>query len=1047
MLYPKKSAPSLDMELFQNPTKEYRAAPFWSWNCELKKDVLEKQIEHMKTMGFGGYYMHTRVGMATPYLSDEFMSLVGACIDKGKKIGMNSYLYDEDRWPSGTAGGFTVSADPENVQKVLLFTYTPYDDGDLVTDADKAKAIPFAGKGQHADEKSATDSAKTKPTDKTGTHELLACFDIELNADSRLVSYRRITLADDVPAGHEKWFAYMEYASYIDVMRKQTVDTFIDLTHEKYKEWFGAEFGGDVPTIFTDEPQFLPKKILAKASDKTAVTLPYTNDLDKTFKERYGVSLIDHFPVLIWENADGSLSPIRYYFHDHTTECFAEAFGDNIGAWCEKNHLLFTGHMMNEATLSSQTRSVGEVMRHYRGFQIPGIDMLCDKRELNTAKQAQSAAHQYGKEGVMSELYGVTNWDFDFRGHKLQGDWQAALGVTHRVPHLYWVSMGGEAKRDYPASIGHQSPWYTEYSHIEDHFARVNTVMTRGTPDVRIGVIHPVESYWMHYGPIDQTDAYCNAIDNRHDELTRWLLLGLQDFDFISESLLPAQYRDTEKDFAVGEMRYKTVIVPCLETIRKTTLDALRAFRAKGGEVIFMGDAPAYVDALPSDEAKDFAEECTSIAWSKTALLNVLEKHRFVDIRKGDGYPLGNVIYQLRDDGEKKHLFISHLYKEEYDASPIVDSSVTLRGEWTVQEYCTMTGEKRRLAVTHENGKTSFPWISGVCDSLLLELTPGKDAEVGGYVFRAPRFTAAEYPAHTASYTLEEPNVLLLDRPAFSINGGEWHEETDVLKIDTLLRKMIGEDPVRRRGAQPWQVPLNKNPKEKIALRFTFESEIEYEGAHLALEYPEYATVAFNGESVPVNVVGTYVDDAICKIHLPKIKIGTNELIVTLRYGNINAIEAHYLLGNFGVEARGYSPVITALPETLYFGDIVHQKLAFYGGNLTYRFTITGGGKKTIEIGKYRGAVIKVKVDGKEIGYVDFPPHRLFLGELSEGEHTVELIFYGNRMNTFGQLHKIDEFLAWTGPDSWRTNGRFWTDEYMLVRTGILTAPRILTEE
>ena len=120
MLYSKKEAKTLDMSLFRNPTKEYRAAPFWSWNCELKKDVLEKQIEIMKEMGFGGYYMHTRVGMATPYLSDEFMELIGACIEKGKQIGMNSYLYDEDRWPSGTAGGFTVKASEENREKVIV---------------------------------------------------------------------------------------------------------------------------------------------------------------------------------------------------------------------------------------------------------------------------------------------------------------------------------------------------------------------------------------------------------------------------------------------------------------------------------------------------------------------------------------------------------------------------------------------------------------------------------------------------------------------------------------------------------------------------------------------------------------------------------------------------------------------------------------------------------------------------------------------------------------------------------------------------------------
>ncbi len=1024
MLYPKKSTPKLDMALFKNPTKEYRAAPFWSWNCELKKDVLEKQIEVMKKMGFGGYYMHTRVGMATPYLSDEFMSLVGACIEKGKQEDMNSYLYDEDRWPSGTAGGFTVKASLENVQKVLCFTYYPYDDGTLVTEGDKAKAVA--------------------PNSK---YTFLACFDIELNKDSKLVSYKRIALADDIPAGHEKWFAYMEYSDYCDVMRKETIDTFINITHEKYKEWFGREFGADVPTIFTDEPQMKPKKILAKASDKTPVSLPYTNDFDDTFQKKYGISIKDHFPVLIWENADGTISPIRYYYHDHTTDRFVEAFCDNIGNWCEKNNIMFTGHLMNEASLFSQTVSMGEAMRHYRGFQIPGIDMLCDKRELNTAKQAQSAAHQYGKEGVMSELYGVTNWDFDFRGHKLQGDWQAALGVTHRVPHLYWVSMGGEAKRDYPASIGHQSPWYTEYSHIEDHFARVNTVLTRGTPDVRVAVIHPIESYWLHYGPADQTGAARSAIGDRHEQLTKWLLFDMQDFDFVCEALLPEQYKESDTDFVVGEMKYKTVIVPYLTTIRKTTLDALKKFRAAGGNVIFMGEAPTMVDAIPSDEAKIFADNCVKIAWSNIALANELEKYRFVSVTKNDGYPLDNVIYQLRDDSDVKNLFISHVYKEDYDVSPLISANIVLSGEWTVHEYCTMTGEKRRLAVTYENGKTKFPWISKLCDSLLLELTAGKDAENGGYVFAPQKFVKAESPVHKASYELEEANVLLLDRASHSLNGGEWHEPLDVLKIDTELRMQLGATAIRRKGVQPWQIPLDKNPKDRVALRFTFESEIEYEGAELALEYPEYATIVFNGENVPVNVIGTYVDNAICRVPMPKIKKGENEILVTLRYGNVNSIESCYLLGNFGVEARGYYPVITELPNVLYFKDIVDQKLAFYGGNLKYSFTIMGGGKKTIEIGKYRGAVIKVFVDGEEKGYVDFPPHRLFLGDLSEGEHAVEIILYGNRMNTFGQLHKTDEFLAWTGPDSWRTNGRFWTDEYMLTRTGILTAPRILTEE
>ena len=41
MLYSKKDEKKLDMALFRNPTKEYRAAPFWSWNGKLIPEILE----------------------------------------------------------------------------------------------------------------------------------------------------------------------------------------------------------------------------------------------------------------------------------------------------------------------------------------------------------------------------------------------------------------------------------------------------------------------------------------------------------------------------------------------------------------------------------------------------------------------------------------------------------------------------------------------------------------------------------------------------------------------------------------------------------------------------------------------------------------------------------------------------------------------------------------------------------------------------------------------------------------------------------------------
>ena len=632
MLYKKNGAEKIDEKLFKNPTSEYRGAPFWAWNCELNQQLLNKQIDDLKDMGFGGFHMHSRVGMATDYLSEDFMNLVKGCVEKAKENNMLAWLYDEDRWPSGSAGG-KVTKDREKVQKLLFVTKEPYDDNNLVLEEDKKN------------------TRKDLPESE---YYFVASYDIVFNDEKKIVSYKQIPV--DQRAKGEKYFAYCEYStptpwyngsSYVDTFQKPYIEDFIKLTHESYKKAVGKEFGKTVPAIFTDEPQVRKQTILNFSDSKSGVVLPYSPDFEETFKKAYGESLIEHIPEVIWELADTKYPRYRYWFHDHVAERFVTGFNDTVGKWCEENGILATGHMMDEPTLESQTGALGEAMRQYRSYQIPGIDLLCDRKEFSTAKQSQSVAHQYSREGVMSELYGVTGWQFDFRGHKLQGDWQAALGITVRVPHLFWVSMGGEAKRDYPASIGYQSPWYKEYKYVEDHFARVNTLMTRGKPFVRIGVIHPIESYWLRFGPNDTTGLETKDIQSRFNDIIDWLLYGTLDFDFISESLLKDQYRETENGFAVENMTYETVVVPYLLTIRKTTLDALKKFHKHGGKVIFMGSAPKCVDACESDEAEKFAKECTIIPWSRSDLYEQLAPYRNISICRQNGNISDNLLYQI----------------------------------------------------------------------------------------------------------------------------------------------------------------------------------------------------------------------------------------------------------------------------------------------------------------------------------------------------------------------------------------------------------------
>lgn len=557
MLYPKSKEEELAPALFRQPSAEYRGMPFWAWNGKLSKEQLAQQICIFKKMGLGGFHMHVRTGLETPYLGPEFMEDIRFCIRTAEREGMFAWLYDEDRWPSGTAGGQVTAGHPENARKTLLFTTSPYEES-----RPHRSVQPEPGRGQES------------VRQDNGT--LLAVYDIVLDENGCLCSSLRTEA--ETPAKGVKWYAYEEHATadpwfngqaYADTLRPEAIARFLQLTHQVYREAAGEYFGNTVPGIFTDEPQFAPKETLDFAFQQKDLFLSWTDRLPLLYRERYGEDLLDRLPELLWELPGGRLSSARWRFQNLLTDLFVQAYCGQVGKWCRENGIMLTGHLMGEPTLESQTQAVGDAMRCYPEFSMPGIDMLCDFHEYTTAKQAQSIARQRGAEGVLSELYGVTGWGYDFRGYKLQGDWQAALGVTLRVPHLAWLTMKGEAKRDYPASIGCQSPWWDQFSMIEDHFARLNTALTRGKALATVAVLHPIESYWLHWGPADQTAELRRQMEEQFEALAQLLLFGGIDFDYLCEALLPQQCPKGSFPLRVGEAAYRTVLIPPFEPCEK----------------------------------------------------------------------------------------------------------------------------------------------------------------------------------------------------------------------------------------------------------------------------------------------------------------------------------------------------------------------------------------------------------------------------------------------------------------------------------------------
>ena len=1027
MLYKKNSAPTLTDALFKNPTAEYRGTPFWAWNSYLTKEELCRQIDVFREMGLGGFHMHVRTGLKNRYMSEEFLSLVRACVDKAKENDMLAWLYDEDRWPSGAAGGL-VTKDEKHRARCLLFTNALTNDAWQINDSRSEGG-------------------------RSGNGTPLACYDVRLNADGFLESYKRIAPEED--AEGEKWYALLEIhqpsswyndQTYADTLSVEAIRRFIEVTHERYYAAVGDEFDRTVPAIFTDEPQFTRKKRLATslAAPNTDVTLPWTDAVPEGYKAQYGCDLLDVLPEIFWEKADGSVSVHRYRYHDYITELFAHAFADTVGGWCSEHGISLTGHMMEEPSLRSQTAAIGEAMRSYRGFGLPGIDLLCNNHEFTTAKQCQSAVHQFGKEGMLSELYGVTGWDCDFRTYRHQGDWQAALGVSVRVPHLSWYAMQGEAKRDYPASISYQSPWYKEYAAVEDHFARVNAAMTRGRPVIRVGVVHPVESYWLHWGPNDKTNTVCADMDQRFHDLANWLLEGCIDFNYISEALLPTLCDAGSAPLQVGKMAYDAIVVPANETLRSTTLDRLEAFCDAGGKLIFLDRAPTLENAEPSERGRALYERSVKAEYSRAAVLAALEDERELSIRYTDGRLTDEFLYQLRQDNDCRWLFIAHTREPgNKQLGSRRDIVITLKGEYAPALYNTETGGISELGADCVNGDTVIRTALHGYDSLLLKLVPGRAKKPAAAP--APQKTKRAYILRPERYSLSEPNVLVLDRAEYRLDDGAFSPAEEILRLDNLCRDALG---LRRRGGQvvqPWAQP-KETVTHTATLRFTFRSDIPVSGAFLALEDADKAKIVLNGETVDNTVAGTYVDIEIYRVALPDIKAGTNVLEITWPFGASTNLENVFILGDFGVEVLGETAKLTAKPDRLYFGDLTRQGLPFYGGEVRYVCKANAeGGRLTVRASDYLGALIKVRIDGKPAGRIIYPPYELTAEGLEDGEHEIELTLFLHRYNTFGPLHLVNEQESWHGPGAWRSGDENWSYQYVLRRTGILKSPEVFT--
>jgi hypothetical protein len=983
-------------EQFANPPAEYRTMPFLVWNGEVTEADIDRDVAEFKKQGTGGFIIHPRPGMITPYMSDRWFALVRYTVEKAKKLGMQAWLYDENSYPSGFAGGHVPAEMPESYNEgqglVLrkLASLTP-------DSAAKCKVLLRKSGDGFED---VTASAAAQP----GTGEY-ACFELAFYPTK-----------DD-------WFGGF---SYVDLIRPGVTEKFIELTMRGYARSIGSDFGRTVPGIFTDEPNIEPP---VKGS------IRWTPDLFAQFEKRWGYDLRSRLVSLI-EDA-GDWSKVRHDYWSTLLDLFIERWSKPWHAYAEKSGLKWTGHYWDHAWPSA--REGPDNMAMYAWHDVPGIDMLFNQfneemgdpasgnrndqfGNVRIVKELASVANQLGRRRTLSETYGGGGWDLRFEDMKRLGDWEYVLGVNLMNQHLAFQTLVGARKYDYPQSFSYHEPWWNHYRVLGDYFGRLSLALSTGEQVNRTVILEPTSSAWM-YARAGAGEGEFNdqlvSIEREFRGFLNRLETQQAEYDLGSEQIIRDRGKVTGNKFAIGGREYGLVVLPpATESLDGATVTLLADYLKAGGAVLSFVDGPARVDGALSTRVRDLAAKYATqwvVAGSPddAAAKGLLLARDFSVVA-------GKLYHQRRrlTDGELLFFVNSSL-----DTPARANANV---GGRSLMRLDPVTGAVTPFPARLENGRLAFQIELPPAGSLLVV------ASDSGAPASAKADAAGERPVPAAAPMVVKrasPNVLTIDYCDLKL-GNNVEKDLYFYNAADKVFKYHGLD------GDPWNHAvqyktsiLDKNHFAadsgfEAVFHFDMDAAVSTQGLQVVVERPGLWEVSVNGTAVKPRPGAWWLDMAFAVFDIGAyVKPGANAIALTARPMTIHSeLEPVYILGDFGVAAREKGFRLVA-PQTLVPGAWKDELLPFYSDAVSYArsYELRRGDSYKVRLGKWLGTVAEVKVNGKPAGVIGWAPYEIDITKfVKNGRNDVEVLVYGSLKNLLGPHHGTPT-LGLTSPFSFRS--------------------------
>jgi len=980
--------------LFVDPPSDYRSAPLWDWNDKISEAGIDFHMKKFKEGGLGGVFIHPRPGLLTEYISEDWHHLFDYTVRKGKELGMKVWIYDENSYPSGFAGGHVPAQMPESYKYGTGLSCEKQEI--LKADTSKYEAILMLENNLFKDITSSRDSYK-------GTKGIFYLF--------------KKTFA-------EKSYWYGNFP-YVDLLQQGVTRKFIEITMKGYEKYDQDEFGKTLMGIFQDEPN-----LEAAMGPNTA--LRWTSDLFPEFQKRWGYDLRVNLPSIVYEV--GNWKKVRHDYYDLLCEMFVERWTKPYSKYCEEHNLKLTGHYW-EHGWPMPTDGFDEAS-NYMYQQQPGVDMLGNEYvpkglggqfgNTRAIRELQSTANQAGHRRTLSETYGGAGWEIPFSNLKKLADWQGVLGVNFVNQHLAYYTIKGVRKFDYPPSFTYHEPWWNNYKEMGDYIGRISMATASGEQLNKSLVLQQNTTSWMYFTRTDK-NTMPDSIRKTFKNFVYQLERNHYEYDLGSENVIKAIGSVKEGKLIVGKRAYELVVIPALmQNLDKNTFTVLKEFLTQGGKVLSFASEIPYLDGAESPAVNELKSSFPAQWTLAKNTDDPLVKKLFAlpDFSLEEPLPVkGELYYQRRMMADGQLLFVVNS-----DTAQTAVAKVNAKGKSLIKMDLA-SGECFKVAAKSEKGSLTFEITLPPIGSSLYYLSDEKISE--------PELSAEaknEQPV-TATGELrvhpESENVLVLDFLDLKTKKLDV-KETYFMKAMHLLFDTNGF-----KMGNPWQHKIQY--KQQYLALDTFKTDSKFEvNYHFSIaentdaetmrklsavvERPELWEVFVNGKKVEKSDKW-WIDREFFKYPIgDKVKKGSNLLTLKAPKMSVFAeLMPTYIVGDFALNSlkQGFEITNGTISKP---GSWKSMGYPFYSQKVLYRANfedIKSGNQYKVKLNKWNGILAEVYVNTKKAGTIAYPPYELNVSSfMITGKNEISVKVIGSLKNTFGYFYK-DNHNWINGPGDW----------------------------